>query len=143
MGVFFIWEGITLLTILNKTILIPYIHLAEREEEIWNKETEKSGFQYKIGEYLINDYLKRIKNNENVVNECFKDLFELFDNVKVADGYMNDKTQLATKATRNLGNMLIFKLVTLNKISSKLKVYCFKIPNYAYTNRWASLKNVK
>ncbi len=74
-----------LLTILNKTILIPYIHLAEREEDIWNKETEKSSFQYKIGEYLINDYLKRIKNNENGVNECFKDLFELFDNVKVAE----------------------------------------------------------
>lgn len=74
-----------LLKILNETILIPYIHLAEREEEIWNKETEKSNFQYKIGEYLINDYLKRIMNNENGVNECFKDLFELFDNVKVAE----------------------------------------------------------
>ena len=74
-----------LLTVLNKTILIPYIHLAERDEEIWNKETEKSNFQYKIGEYLINDYLKRIKNNENGVNKHFNDLFELFDNVKVAE----------------------------------------------------------
>jgi len=75
----------SLLSILNKTILIPYIHLTEREEEIWNKETEKSSFQYKIGEYLINDYLKKVKNNKNNVKDCFKDLFELFDNVKVAE----------------------------------------------------------
>lgn len=74
-----------LLTVLNQTILTPYIHLAERDEEIWNNETEKSSFQYKIGEYLINDYLKRIKKNENGVNVYFKDLFELFDNVKVAE----------------------------------------------------------
>ncbi len=74
-----------LLKILNKTILIPYIHLTERNEEIWNKETEKSRFQYKIGEYLINDYLKKIKKNENGLHEHFKDLFELFGNVKVAE----------------------------------------------------------
>jgi len=39
--------------------------------------------------------------------------------------------QWVTKAIRNLGNMLILKIVTLNKISSKLKINRFKIPNYA------------
>ena len=32
---------------------------------------------------------------------------------------------------RNLGNALIFKLLALNKISCKLKINRFKIPNYA------------
>ncbi len=39
--------------------------------------------------------------------------------------------QWVTKAIRNLGNMLILKLLALNKINSKLNVLCFKIPNYA------------
>jgi len=43
----------------------------------------------------------------------------------------NYQAQCLTKAIRNLGNILILKLVTLNKISAKLKVNRFKIPNYA------------
>ena len=43
----------------------------------------------------------------------------------------NKECQWVTKAIRNLGNVLIFKLITLNKISGKLKVNHFKIPNYA------------
>jgi hypothetical protein len=41
------------------------------------------------------------------------------------------KAQHLTKAIRNLGNVLIFKLLELNIISGKLKVNRFKIPNYA------------
>jgi len=41
------------------------------------------------------------------------------------------KAQKAIKAIRNLGNMLILKYLALNKISSKLKINRFKIPNYA------------
>ncbi|RMH61421.1 MAG: hypothetical protein D6677_11720, partial [Calditrichaeota bacterium] len=36
-----------------------------------------------------------------------------------------------TKAICHLGNVLYLYFLTLNKISSKLKVYSFKIPNYA------------
>ena len=43
----------------------------------------------------------------------------------------NRKCQWVTKAIRNLGNMLILKLIALNKISGKLKINRFKIPNYA------------
>ena len=39
--------------------------------------------------------------------------------------------QPLTKGIRNLDNVLILKLIILNKISVKLKVNCFKIPNYA------------
>jgi len=41
------------------------------------------------------------------------------------------ESQPLTKAIRNLGNMLIFKLIALNRISAKLKSNRFKIPNYA------------
>jgi len=43
----------------------------------------------------------------------------------------NKECQCLTKAIRNLGNMLILKLLALNKISTKLKINRFKIPNYA------------
>ena len=43
----------------------------------------------------------------------------------------NKESQPLTKAIRNLGKLLILKLIALNKISGKLKVNRFKIPNYA------------
>ena len=43
----------------------------------------------------------------------------------------NKECQCLTKAIRNLGNMLILKFLALNEISRKLKINCFKIPNYA------------
>ena len=43
----------------------------------------------------------------------------------------NEESQCVTKAIRNLGNVLIFKIISLNKICSKLRINCFKIPNYA------------
>ena len=36
-----------------------------------------------------------------------------------------------TKAIRNAGKVLIFNILVLNKISSKLKDWSFKIPHYA------------
>jgi len=41
------------------------------------------------------------------------------------------KVQKAIKDIHNLGNVLILKYLALNKISSKLKINRFKIPNYA------------
>jgi hypothetical protein len=41
------------------------------------------------------------------------------------------KAQPITKAIRNLGKVLILKLIALNKISGKSKINRFKIPNYA------------
>ena len=43
----------------------------------------------------------------------------------------NKECQCLTKAIRNLGNVLTLSIIALNKISSKLKVNRFKIPNYA------------
>ena len=41
------------------------------------------------------------------------------------------KHESTTKAIRNLGNVLILKFIALNKISGKLKISRFKIPNSA------------
>ena len=43
----------------------------------------------------------------------------------------NKECQCLTKAIRNLGKVLILKFIALNKISGKLKVNRFKIPNSA------------
>jgi len=43
----------------------------------------------------------------------------------------NKECQWVTKAIRNLGNVLIFSIIALNKINGKLKINRFKIPNYA------------
>ena len=42
-----------------------------------------------------------------------------------------ENNETPTRAIRNLGNVLILRLLALNKISSKLKINRFKIPNYA------------
>jgi hypothetical protein len=44
---------------------------------------------------------------------------------------MNKKAEPLTKAIRNLGIVLILKIIALSKISSKVKINSFKIPNYA------------
>ena len=41
------------------------------------------------------------------------------------------KYDTTTKAIRNAGNMLNMNIVAINKISGKLKVWCFKNPHYA------------
>jgi len=43
----------------------------------------------------------------------------------------NIERQCLTKAIRNLGNVLILKIIALNKICSRLKNNRSKIPNYA------------
>ena len=43
----------------------------------------------------------------------------------------NKECQCLTKAKRNLGKVLTMKFIALNKISGKLKINRFKIPNYA------------
>jgi len=42
-----------------------------------------------------------------------------------------NEAQPLTKAIRNLGKVLILKFLALIKISGKLKINHFKIPNYA------------
>ena len=43
----------------------------------------------------------------------------------------NKECQWVTKAIRNAGKVLYMNIVAINEISSKLKVWYFKIPHYA------------
>jgi hypothetical protein len=45
------------------------------------------------------------------------------------------ESQPLTKAIHNAGKVLNMNIIEINKISSKLKMWSFKIPHYAYTNR--------
>lgn len=67
---------------LAETILVPYIHLAERDDEIWNPESERKLLQYNAGRYLVNTALSDIKNHE--VCQHYRDFFKSIDEVKVA-----------------------------------------------------------
>ena len=58
-----------------------------------------------------------IKNLEDSKKHCVAALLAL--------------TGQTTKAIRNLGNVLILKLIALNEISGKLGINRFKIPIYA------------
>ena len=41
------------------------------------------------------------------------------------------KSQCITKAIRNAGKVLNMDIIAINKMSRKLKVWCFKNPHYA------------
>jgi len=66
-----------------------------------------------------------------------------YANVMNLLGYPAEAGFSSTKAIRNLGNMLILKFLESNKINSKLKVNRFKIPNYAYSNRYQQAKKTE
>jgi hypothetical protein len=61
--------------IISDVLLVPYIHLSERNDEIWNPESKKELFQYNAGKYLVNYALTEInkladkKHYENFIKE--------------------------------------------------------------------------
>lgn len=46
--------------IISDVLLVPYIHLSERNDKIWNPESKKELFQYNAGQYLVNYALTEI-----------------------------------------------------------------------------------
>lgn len=72
-----------LISILKETVLIPYIHLIERENVIWDITDKDSQNQYNIGILIINNYLKEINKNKTL-KELYKDIFDVLEDVKVA-----------------------------------------------------------
>jgi hypothetical protein len=61
--------------VISDILLVPYIHLSERNDEIWNPESKKELFQYNAGQYLVNYALTEIykltdkKHYENFFKE--------------------------------------------------------------------------
>lgn len=72
----------TLITNLSNTLLIPYIHIAEREKEIWDKGNNEQLTFYNPAKHLINDRLREISKGNYAEN--YNGLFQLLNDVKVA-----------------------------------------------------------
>lgn len=70
------------LKIITDTILIPYIHLAERDDEIWNPESEKETFQFNAGKHLVTSSIKKIQESED--KEHYNDFLNLINEVIIS-----------------------------------------------------------
>lgn len=71
------------LKIIADTILIPYIHLAERDDEIWDPKSENKAAQYNAGKYLVTTYMRNIRNSE--IREHYNDFFKIINEVAIAE----------------------------------------------------------
>jgi hypothetical protein len=77
------------LQIISKTVLIPYVHLKEREDEIWNPESERKVFEFNAGSHLVTIALSRVRKNE--VFKHYQDFFKAIDNIKVSEWNFDTK----------------------------------------------------
>jgi len=69
--------------VIADTVLIPYIHLAEHADEIWNPESKREVFQYNAGHYLVSAFLSIIRKHE--ITQHYQGFFEKINEVKVAE----------------------------------------------------------
>ncbi len=70
------------LKIISDTVLIPYIHLKEREDEIWNPESEREGFEYNAGSHLVISALTNVRKHE--IAKYYKELFQVINEIALA-----------------------------------------------------------
>ncbi len=71
------------LKIISDTILIPYIHLTERKDEIWNPESEREVFQSNAGTYLVTKALSNIRQDE--IGAQYESFFKVIQEVAIAE----------------------------------------------------------
>lgn len=71
------------LKIISDTVLIPYIHLKEREDEVWNPESEREKFQFNAGSHLVIGAMANIRKNE--IGKHYEYFFKIIDEVKIAE----------------------------------------------------------
>jgi hypothetical protein len=68
--------------IISDVLLIPYIHLSERNDEVWNPENKKELFQYNAGQYLVNNALSEINKLED--KKHYDNFFKEISEIKVS-----------------------------------------------------------
>jgi hypothetical protein len=71
------------LQIISNTVLIPYIHLKEREDEIWNPESESEVFQWNAGSHLVTKAFANIHEHE--IGKHYEHFFKVISEVKIAE----------------------------------------------------------
>lgn len=73
----------TACSIISDSILVPYAHLSERNDEIWDRDAEKSSFlMLNAGKLLINEGLLKIKKHE--ISDAYEEFFTGLESVKIA-----------------------------------------------------------
>ena len=70
------------LKIIADSILVPYIHLAERDDKIWNPESERQAFHFDSGGHLVTTALSIIRKHE--IYPVYEELFQNINAIKVA-----------------------------------------------------------
>lgn len=73
------------LKIISDTVLIPYIHIKERANEVWNPESEREVFQFNAGGHLVNNAFANIRKHE--IKKHYNDFFKMIDEVKITEWY--------------------------------------------------------
>lgn len=71
------------LKIISDTILIPYIHLKEREDEIWNPVSEREVFQFNSGSYFVTNAFTNIRKNKIIKH--YDEFFKVINEAKTAE----------------------------------------------------------
>lgn len=71
------------LKIISDTVLIPYVHLKEREDEIWNPESDREVFQWNAGSYLVSTALTNVREHE--IGKHYEDFFEMINEVAITE----------------------------------------------------------
>jgi hypothetical protein len=71
------------LKIISETVLIPYIHLKEREDEIWNPESDREVFQWNAGSHLVTTALTNVRKHE--IGKHYEDFFKMINEVAIAE----------------------------------------------------------
>lgn len=70
------------LKIISDLLLVPYIHLSERNDDIWNPESKKELLQYNAGQYFVNYAITEI--NKLADNNHYKDFFTELNDIKTS-----------------------------------------------------------
>jgi len=71
------------LKIISDTVLIPYIHLKEREDEIWNPESERKVFQFNAGSHLVSNAFAEICKHE--ISKYYENFFTMINEVAITE----------------------------------------------------------
>lgn len=71
------------LKVISDTVLIPYIHLKEREDEVWNPESEREVLQFSAGSHFVTNAFANIRKHE--IGKQYDDFFKVINEVKITE----------------------------------------------------------
>lgn len=70
------------LEVISDWLLVSYVHLEERDDEVWNPESEKEIFNFNAGRYLVKGMMQSIRKHQ--VSEYYEDFFKSINETAIA-----------------------------------------------------------